>query len=114
MTVFLLCVCWFVDECLGTWNIFYLYLVCDLNVTDLCHNFQCECGFADSVTLGTQISAPSAQWQQIAEIEKQITEEFQLTVTTTRTVNKLGDEISTSTTSNCEKQTFRCLNIIFV
>jgi len=66
------------------------------------------------ISLGTQISAPSAQRQQIAEIEKQIKEESELTVTTTRTVNKHGDEISTSTTSNYEKQTLRCLNISFV
>jgi len=42
----------FVDLLITAWVpgiFFYLYLVCDLNVTDLCHNFQCECGFADSV-----------------------------------------------------------------
>ncbi|KAK9738667.1 JAB1/Mov34/MPN/PAD-1 ubiquitin protease [Popillia japonica] len=50
--------------------------------------------------------APSAQRQQIAEIEKQTKEQSQLTATTTRTVNKHGDEIITSTTSNYETQTF--------
>lgn len=54
-----------------------------------------------------EISAPSAQRQQIAEIEKQTKEQSQLTATTTRTVNKHGDEIITSTTSNYETQTFR-------
>lgn len=54
-----------------------------------------------------EISAPSAQRQQIAEIEKQSKEQSQLTATTTRTVNKHGDEIITSTTSNYESQTFR-------
>jgi len=53
-----------------------------------------------------EISAPSAQRQQIAEIEKQTKEQSQLTATTTRTVNKHGDEIITSTTSNYESQTF--------
>lgn len=54
-----------------------------------------------------EISAPSAQRQQIAEIEKQTKEQSQLTATTTRTVNKHGDDIITSTTSNYETQTFR-------
>ena len=53
-----------------------------------------------------EISAPSAQRQQIAEIEKQTKEHSQLTATTTRTVNKHGDEIITSTTSNYETATF--------
>merc|ERR1712045_166943 len=56
--------------------------------------------------LGMEISAPSAQRQQIAEIEKQTKEQSQLTATTTRTVNKHGDEIITSTTSNYESNTF--------
>lgn len=59
------------------------------------------------IILGMEISAPSAQRQQIAEIEKQTKEQSQLTATTTRTVNKHGDEIITSTTSNYETQTFR-------
>lgn len=60
------------------------------------------------IILGMEISAPSAQRQQIAEIEKQTKEQSQLTATTTRTVNKHGDDIITSTTSNYETQTFRC------
>ena len=46
---FTLClfICWWF---LGYLGIFLnLYSVCDLNMTGLCHNFQCECGFADSV-----------------------------------------------------------------
>lgn len=58
------------------------------------------------IILGMEISAPSAQRQQIAEIEKQTKEQNQLTSTTTRTTNKHGDEIITSTTSNYETQTF--------
>lgn len=58
------------------------------------------------IILGMEISAPSAQRQQIAEIEKQTKEQSQLTATTTRTVNKHGDEIVTTTTSNYETQTF--------
>ncbi|KAF2896644.1 hypothetical protein ILUMI_09532 [Ignelater luminosus] len=53
-----------------------------------------------------EISASSAQRQQIAEIEKQTKEQSQRTTTTTRTVNKCGDEIITSTTSNYKTQTF--------
>jgi pre-mRNA-processing factor 8 len=58
------------------------------------------------IILGIEISAPSAQRQQIAEIEKQSKGQTQLTATTTRTVNKHGDEIITSTPSNYETQTF--------
>ncbi|KAF6025681.1 PRPF8 [Bugula neritina] len=58
------------------------------------------------IILGMEISAPSAQRQQIAEIEKQTKEQSQLTATTTRTVNKHGDEIITATTSNYETSTF--------
>lgn len=58
------------------------------------------------IILGMEISAPSQQRQQIAEIEKQTKEQSQLTATTTLTVNKHGDEIITSTTSNYETQTF--------
>ena len=58
------------------------------------------------IILGMEISAPSAQRQQIAEIEKQTKEQSQLTATTTRSVNKHGDEIITSTTSNYERNTF--------
>ena len=58
------------------------------------------------IILGMEISAPSAQRQQIAEIEKQTKEASQLTSTTTRSVNKHGDEIISATTSNYESATF--------
>ncbi|MCP9259169.1 Pre-mRNA-processing-splicing factor 8 [Dirofilaria immitis] len=58
------------------------------------------------IILGMEISAPSAQRQQIADIEKQTKEQSQVTATTTRTVNKHGDEIISATTSNYESQTF--------
>lgn len=58
------------------------------------------------IILGMEISAPSQQRQQIAEIEKQNKEQSQLTATTTRTTNKHGDEIITTTTSNYETQHF--------
>ena len=58
------------------------------------------------IILGMEISAPSAQRQQIAEIEKQTKEQSQLTATTTRSVNKHGDEIISATTSNYETTTF--------
>ena len=58
------------------------------------------------IILGMEISAPSQQRQQIAEIEKQTKEQSQLTATTTRTTNIHGDEIIVSTTSNYETQTF--------
>ena len=58
------------------------------------------------IILGMEISAPSAQRQQIAEIEKQTKEQSQLTATTTRSVNKHGDEIISATTSNYETATF--------
>ena len=53
-----------------------------------------------------EISAPSQQRQQIAEIEKQTKDQSQITATTTRTTNKAGDEIIVTTTSNYERQTF--------
>lgn len=58
------------------------------------------------IILGMEISAPSQQRQQIAEIEKQTKEQSQLTATTTRTTNIHGDEIIVSTTSNYETNTF--------
>lgn len=58
------------------------------------------------IILGMEISAPSAQRQQISEIEKQTKEQGQLTSTTSRTVNRHGDEIIAQTTSNYETATF--------
>lgn len=58
------------------------------------------------IILGMEISAPSAQRQQISEIEKQTKEQGQLTSTTVRTVNVHGDEMITTTTSNYETASF--------
>lgn len=58
------------------------------------------------IILGMEISAPSLQRQQIAEIEKQTKEQSQLTAVTTKTTNVHGDEIVVTTTSNYESQTF--------
>ncbi|KAL3087990.1 hypothetical protein niasHT_026411 [Heterodera trifolii] len=58
------------------------------------------------IILGMEISAPSQQRQQIAEIEKQTKEQSQVTATTTKSVNKHGDEIISATTSNYETTTF--------
>merc|ERR1712022_80402 len=53
-----------------------------------------------------EISEPSQQRQQIAEIEKQTREQSQLTSTTTKTTNVHGDEIIAHTTSNYERSVF--------
>jgi pre-mRNA-processing factor 8 len=58
------------------------------------------------IILGMEISAPSAQRQQISEIEKQTRQQGQLVSTTSRTVNRHGDEILATTTSNYETTTF--------
>jgi pre-mRNA-processing factor 8 len=58
------------------------------------------------IILGMEISAPSAQRQQIAEIEKQTREQSQLTATTTRSTNIHGDEMIVTTTTNYERATF--------
>lgn len=89
-----------VQSCVNFISMFFLFSF-SVNVASLT---QSE---IRDIILGMEISAPSAQRQQIAEIEKQTKEQSQLTATTTRTVNKHGDEIITSTTSNYETQTFR-------
>lgn len=58
------------------------------------------------IILGMEISAPSQQRQQIAEIEKQAKEQAQLTARTTRTVNKHGDETISTTISEYETTHF--------
>ncbi|KAK8076697.1 pre-mRNA-splicing factor spp42 [Apiospora phragmitis] len=59
------------------------------------------------IILGMEISAPSMQRQQAAEIEKQQQQEqAQLTAVTTKTQNKDGEEIIVTTTSQFEQQTF--------
>ncbi|KAF1855444.1 hypothetical protein Lal_00008657 [Lupinus albus] len=51
------------------------------------------------IILGMEISAPSMQRQQAAEIEKQQQEQAQLTAVTTKTQNVHGEEIIVTTTS---------------
>lgn len=58
------------------------------------------------IILGMEISAPSMQRQQAAEIEKQQQEQLQLTAVTTKTQNVHGEEIIVTTTSQFEQQTF--------
>ncbi|SPJ78389.1 probable splicing factor PRP8 (U5 snRNP) [Fusarium torulosum] len=58
------------------------------------------------IILGMEISAPSMQRQQAAEIEKQQQEQAQLTAVTTKTQNVHGEDIIVTTTSQFEQQTF--------
>ncbi|KAI0180339.1 PROCN-domain-containing protein [Hypoxylon sp. FL1284] len=58
------------------------------------------------IILGMEISAPSMQRQQAAEIEKQQQEQQQITAVTTKTQNVHGEEIIVTTTSKFEQQTF--------
>ena len=58
------------------------------------------------IILGMEISAPSMQRQQAAEIEKQQLEQQQLTAVTTKTQNVRGEEIIVTTTSQYEQQSF--------
>ncbi|KAI4757225.1 pre-mRNA-processing-splicing factor 8 [Aureobasidium sp. EXF-3400] len=58
------------------------------------------------IILGMEISAPSMQRQQAAEIEKQQEEQAQLTAVTTKTQNANGEDIVVTTTSQFEQQTF--------
>ncbi|WEW58909.1 pre-mRNA-splicing factor 8 [Emydomyces testavorans] len=58
------------------------------------------------IILGMEISAPSLQRQQAAEMEKQEQEQKQLTAVTTKTQNVRGEEIIVTTTSQYEQQSF--------
>ncbi|KAG9667909.1 pre-mRNA-processing-splicing factor 8, partial [Aureobasidium melanogenum] len=58
------------------------------------------------IILGMEISAPSMQRQQAAEIEKQQEEQAQLTAVTTKTQNVNGEDIVVTTTSQFEQQTY--------
>ncbi|KAJ9666390.1 pre-mRNA-splicing factor 8 [Coniosporium apollinis] len=58
------------------------------------------------IILGMEISAPSMQRQQAAEIEKQQQEQAQLTAVTTKTQNVHGEEIIVTTTSQYEQAAF--------
>ncbi|CAM6082394.1 unnamed protein product [Calypogeia fissa] len=55
------------------------------------------------IILGAEITPPSQQWQQIAEIEKQSKEASQLTAVTTKTTNVHGDELIVMTTTPYEQ-----------
>ncbi|PHH78864.1 hypothetical protein CDD82_2805 [Ophiocordyceps australis] len=58
------------------------------------------------IILGMEISAPSMQRQQAAELEKQQQEQQQVTAVTTKTQNIHGEDIIVSTTTRYEQQTF--------
>eukprot|EP01038_Epipyxis_sp_PR26KG_P010035 gene10035-13492_t len=58
------------------------------------------------IILGMEITPPSLQRQQIAEVEKQAREQSQLTAVTTSTTNVHGDQMTVTTTSMYEQQSF--------
>ena len=58
------------------------------------------------IILGMEISAPSLQRQQIAEVEKQAREQSQLTAMTTKTTNVHGDAMVITTTTQYEQNAF--------
>ncbi|CAK1363523.1 Pre-mRNA-processing-splicing factor 8 [Cercospora beticola] len=58
------------------------------------------------IILGMEISAPSMQRQQAAEIEQQQQDQAQLTAVTTKTQNVAGEEMIVTTTSAYEQQSF--------
>ncbi|OQO15029.1 Pre-mRNA-processing-splicing factor 8 [Cryoendolithus antarcticus] len=58
------------------------------------------------IILGMEISAPSMQRQQAAEIEKQQLEQAQLTAVTTKTQNVHGEDMVVTTTSQYEQASF--------
>ncbi|CAG9461905.1 unnamed protein product [Pedinophyceae sp. YPF-701] len=58
------------------------------------------------IILGAEITPPSAQRQQIAEIEKQAKQAAQTTAVTTKTMNVHGEELIVTTTSAYEQATF--------
>ncbi|KAI5367152.1 putative ribonuclease H-like superfamily, PRO8NT domain, PROCN domain, PROCT domain, MPN [Septoria linicola] len=58
------------------------------------------------IILGMEISAPSMQRQQAAEIEKAQQDQAQLTAVTTKTQNVAGEEMIVTTTSAYEQQSF--------
>jgi pre-mRNA-processing factor 8 len=58
------------------------------------------------IILGAEITPPSQQRQQIAEIEKQAKEASQMTAVTTKSSNVHGDELIITTTSPYEQAAF--------
>ncbi|PIA30998.1 hypothetical protein AQUCO_05300078v1 [Aquilegia coerulea] len=59
------------------------------------------------IIIGAEITPPSQQRQQIAEMEKQAKEVSQVTAVATRTRNKLGDELIVYTITPYEQAAFR-------
>ena len=59
------------------------------------------------IILGMEISAPSLQRQQAAEIDKQDDEQRQLTAVTTKTISSTGQEMIVTTTSKYEQTQFQ-------
>ena len=67
------------------------------------------------IILGAEIAPPSAQREQIAQIEKQAREGMQTTATTTRSTNVHGDALYVTTTSPYEQaRIFSCLGVFSV
>ncbi len=58
------------------------------------------------IILGAEIAPPSAQRQQMAEIEKAAKEQSQMSAVTTKTTDKHGNEMIVTTTSNYEQASF--------
>jgi hypothetical protein len=58
------------------------------------------------IILGAEITPPSQQRQQIADIEKQAREGGNMTAITTKTQNVHGDELIVTTTSPYEQEAF--------
>ena len=61
------------------------------------------------IILGAEITPPSQQRQQIAEIEKQAREGGNQTAVTTKSINVHGDELIVTTTSPYEQARSRCV-----
>ena len=58
------------------------------------------------IILGAEITPPSLQRQQVAEIESEAREQSQMTATTTKTTNVHGEQIVVTTTTQYEAATF--------
>ncbi len=58
------------------------------------------------IVLGAEITAPSLQRQQMAEIEKATREAANTTMVTTKTVNRMGEEIVVTTSTRHEQKVF--------
>lgn len=59
------------------------------------------------IILGMEIAPPSLQRQQIAEVEKQAREQSQMTAVTSNTTNIHGEQMTVTTTSQYEQQSFQ-------